>query len=74
MTANRMIRRKENTFRGYEELKVKAIKLPKARENASDQGAFGFSFASKWLRKWRKFSNPITRQSQCNLGLFSTLN
>ena len=30
------------------------------RENASEQVAIGFSFASDWLRKWREFSRPIT--------------
>ena len=32
---------------------LKEIKtLQKARENASDQVAFGFFFASDWFRRW----------------------
>ena len=34
---------KENSFTSQWELKVKATKLPKARENAGDQVAIGFS-------------------------------
>ena len=40
----------ENTFRANENSKVKAFKLPKARENAGDQVEIAFSFASDWLR------------------------
>ena len=36
----------------------------KARENAGDQVAIGFSFASGWLRNRRKFSEPITVRSK----------
>ena len=32
------------------ELKVKATKISKARENASGQVVINFSFASDWLR------------------------
>ena len=35
-----------------------------ARENASDQVAIGFSFASDWLRGRREFSRPITERSK----------
>ena len=35
----------------------------KARENASDQVAIGFSFASDWLKKWREISRPTTELS-----------
>ena len=35
-----------------------------ARENASDQVAIGFSFASYRLRGWREFSRPITERSK----------
>ena len=44
--------------------KRKITKLPKARENAGDQVVISVSFASDWLRKWRKFSRPITEQSK----------
>ena len=33
-----------------------------ARENAGDQDAIGFGFASDWLRRWREFSDPITER------------
>ena len=46
------------------ELKVKTSKLPEARENVGDQPMVGFSFASDWLRGWRKFSGPITDRSK----------
>ena len=47
---------------GQWELKVKTNKLLKARENADDQVAIVFSFASDWLRGWHEFSGPITEQ------------
>ena len=31
--------------------KINQIKLPEARENASEQGAIGFSLKYDWLRK-----------------------
>ena len=37
---------------------------PQAQENASDQFAIGFSFASDWLRRWRDFPRPITERSK----------
>ena len=43
-------------------IKVTTSKLPKARENAGDQDEIDLSFASDWLREWRKFSEPITKQ------------
>ena len=43
---------------------VRAINRPQARENASDQVAIGFSFASDWLRGWCEFSRPITERSK----------
>ena len=42
----------------------KKSQLPKARENAGDQVAIGFSFASDWLRNRRKFSESITVRSK----------
>ena len=38
--------------------------LPKARENAGDQVAIGFSFASDWLRKRRTFSKPADHSAK----------
>ena len=46
----------------HKELKVKISKIPEARENADDQVVIGLSFASDWLRKWCKFSRPITER------------
>ena len=46
------------------ELKVKATKISKARENASGQVVISFSFASDWLREWCQFSGPITERSK----------
>ena len=43
--------------------KAKTRKLLEARENASDQVAIVSSFASNWLRGWREFSEPITKQN-----------
>lgn len=37
-------------------------KLREARENADNQVAVDFPFASDWLREWRKFSWPITER------------
>ena len=62
------------SLRSQFELKVKTSTLPEARENVGDQPMVGFSFASDWLRGWRKFSGPITvKYNQYNLGLLSTL-
>ena len=36
----------------------------KARENASDQVAISFSFASDWLTRWRKLSRQIREQNE----------
>ena len=36
----------------------------KARENACDQVAIGFGFASDWLNSWREFFKPITERSK----------
>ena len=50
--------------------------LSKARENASDHVAIGFSSVSDWMKEWRGFSGPITARSkanQNNSGLLSTL-
>ena len=38
--------------------------VTKARENAGNQVAIGFSFASDWLRKWREFSELITKRNK----------
>ena len=44
--------------------------LRKARENASDEGAIGFSFASDWLGDQREFSGPITERSKAKSKKF----
>ena len=46
------------------ELRLETANLLKARENASDQVVFGFSFTFDWLRLWREFSGPITQRSK----------
>ena len=43
-------------------MRITTSKLPKARENPGDQDEIDLSFASDWLREWRKFSGPITKQ------------
>ena len=58
------IRRKEISYESQSEFKVKTTKLPKARENAGDQVAAGFSFACDWFREWREYSGPIREQSK----------
>ena len=45
-------------------LKVKAGKLPKARENAGDQAVIGLGYVSDWLRGWCEFLGPITEQCE----------
>ena len=47
-----------------ENSKMKTSKLLEARENAPDQVAIVFSFASDWLRGWRESSGPITVRRQ----------
>ena len=47
------------------------------RENASDQGAIGFSSASDWSKRWREFSGPIGEQRRSKPwqpGLLSKIN
>ena len=46
------------------ELRVETANFLKARENASNQVVFGFSFTFDWLRLWRDFSGPITQRSK----------
>ena len=46
------------------EHRVETGNLLKARENASDQVVFGFSFTFDWLRLWHEFSGPITQRSE----------
>ena len=45
-------------------LRVETANFLKARENASNQVVFGFSFTFDWLRLWREFSGPITQRSK----------
>ena len=47
-----------------EPTKLKKSKLPKARENVSEQVMIGFSFASDWLTEWREVSGSITEWSE----------
>ena len=49
------------------EHKVKTSKLPRARENMSDQVATGFACESDWLRKWLDSSLLITERSKAKL-------
>ena len=61
--SQRPIKIKGNIPRSQSELKANTSKRREARENASDQVAIGFSFASDWLKKWREISRPITELS-----------
>ena len=45
-------------------LRVETANFLKARENASNQVVFGFSFTFDWLRLWREFSGRITQRSK----------
>ena len=51
-------------------------KLPKARQNADDQVASGFSFVSDWWESGASFldqSQSKVKEKQINLGILSTL-
>ena len=56
--------KKENITRSQQELEVKPSKLLGERENARNQVAVGFGFASIWFRDWREFSRSITERSR----------
>ena len=43
-----------------------------ARENACDQVAIGFGFASDWLSRWPEVFKPITERSKAKPGLSKT--
>ena len=45
-----------------------------AQENTHEQVTSGFDFASHWLRKWRKFCEPITERSKGKPSLYSDSN
>ena len=65
--SQRPIITKVNISRSQWELKLNTCILPhldQARENASDQVAIGFSFASDWLKRWREFSRLITERRE----------
>ena len=50
--------------------------MSKARENASDHVAIGFSSVSDWMKSNEDFldqSQREVKQNQCNSGLLSTL-
>ena len=53
------------------EHRVETGNLLKARENASDQVVFGFSFTFDWLRLWHEFSGPITQRSEAKPKQYS---
>ena len=52
------------------ELEENTRNLCQARENACDQVAIGFGFASDWLSKWREFYQPITERSKAKPNYF----
>ena len=45
----------------------------KAREKSRVHGAIGFGFASHWLKNWRESIKPITKRSNRNHVLLSTV-
>ena len=53
------------------ELKANTRDQRQARENACDQVAIGFGFASDWLSRWREFFKPITERSKAKPKQFS---
>ena len=58
------IRKKVTMIISQWEHRVETGNLLKARENASDQVVFGFSFTFDWLRLWHEFFGPITQRSE----------
>ena len=44
-----------------------------ARERSRVHGAIGFGFASHWLKNWRESFKPITKRSNRNHGILSTV-
>ena len=46
------------------ELEANTRDRRQARENACDQVAIGFGFASDWLRRWREFNKPFTERNK----------
>ena len=50
-----------NTMNQWE-LETNTRDRRQAQENACDQVAIGFGFASDWLRGWREFVKPITKR------------
>ena len=49
------------------EFKANTGSRRQARETTREQGTIGFNFTSYWLRKWRKFCQPITERSNAKL-------
>ena len=45
----------------------------KAREKSRVHGAIGFGFTSHWLKNWHESFKPITKRSDCNTLLLSTV-
>ena len=54
----------ENNTMNQWELKANTRNRRQARENACDQVAIGFGFASDWLTRWREIFKPITERSK----------
>ena len=50
-------KRKEHNENQWEHEENARNHAAPARENACDQVAIGFGFASDWLRKWHEFFN-----------------
>ena len=69
----------ENNTMYQSELGANIRNRRQTRENAYDQVAIGFGFASDWLKRWREIFKPIIEHSkvkpkQCIQRLLSTLN
>ena len=62
--SQRPIRTKEDITRSLLERGVNNKQTRKARENAGDQAAISFNFASDWLPRWRELSRPIREQNK----------
>ena len=58
-----MVNTNENNKTSQRKLEANTRKRRQARENACDQTAIGFGFASDWLSKWREIYKPITERS-----------
>ena len=59
-----LITANENNTMNQWELKANTRDWRQARENTCDQVVIGFGFTSDWLRRWRKFFEPIIECSK----------